>query len=267
MEEPTEEVDTSPPVITVSLSPQPFSPDGDGIDDELTVNLKIVSPTEIRSWHIEIREPVPPYNLFSEWRGEGMPPETLIWDGLSSDGELVQSASEYNFALMVSNMYDHAIYQGKIEVDVLVRREENILRIIVPSIVFAPNSAEFIKGVAPDVAENNEKILLRIADVLNRFNTYTIEVEGHANPTTPPGRQRDTEETRGLYRGDVGLQPLSESRAKAVVNYLASHGVEAGRLTPTGVGGTRNIVDYTDKNNVWKNRRVEFILMSKGDAQ
>jgi outer membrane protein OmpA-like peptidoglycan-associated protein len=250
----------------VTLSPQPFSPDGDGVDDVLTVNIKVVSPSEVRSWHIEIREPVPPYNLFSEWRGEGTPPETLVWDGLSPDGELVQSASEYNFALMVSNMYDHAIYQGKIEVDVLVRREGSILRIIVPSIVFAPNSAEFVKGLDPEVAENNERILSRIAEVLNRFNTYTIEVEGHANPTTPPGSRRTTEETKGLYRGDPGLQPLSENRAKAVVNYLASHGVEANRLSPIGRGGTRTLVDYTDKDNVWKNRRVEFILTGKGEA-
>jgi outer membrane protein OmpA-like peptidoglycan-associated protein len=254
----------SPPVITISLSPQPFSPDGDGVDDELTVNLDVVSASEVRTWHIEIREPVAPYNLFSEWRGEGMPPETLVWDGLSSDGELVQSASDYNFALMVSNMYDHSIYQGKIKVDVLVRREGDILRVIVPSIVFAPNSAEFIKGLDTEIAENNEMILQRIAEVLNRFPTYTIEVEGHANPTTPVGNQRNTEETKGLYRGDIGLQPLSENRAKAVVSYLSSHGVDASRLLPKGVGGTRTVVDYTDKDNVWKNRRVEFILTSKG---
>jgi len=270
--EPEEEPpDTSPPEISVVISPQPFSPDGDGVDDILHVKIKVESASPVQNWHIEIHEPEPPYLTFSEWSGDGMPPESLTWDGLSNEGELVQSASDYQFVLTVTNQYDTGTYKGPIAVDVLVKREGEVLKVIVPSIVFAPNSAEFIKGLAPAVAENNDKILRRIAEVLNKFNTYRVRVEGHANPTTAPGTKARASEENGT-KTVKGLKPLSEERAKAVVNYLVNLGVDRNRLTPEGVGSARTIVGYfkedekgkptkkLNKDNWWKNRRVEFIL-------
>ena len=257
-EEVVVEVDTSPPEISVSLTPQPFSPDGDGVDDVLTVNIRVTSPTPVGIWKIEIREPEPPYLVFSEWSGDGTPPARLQWDGLSTSGELVQSASRYHFALMVSNAYDHATYQGNLEVDVLVIRDGDVLRVIVPSIVFAPNAGDF-RGLDEERMANNDAILKRISEVLNLYSTYRIKVEGHANPTTAPGtRARDNEE-RGDRRTKGNL-PLSEERANAVVNYLVGLGIERERLTPIGVGSARTVVAFTDRDNWWKNRRVEFIL-------
>jgi outer membrane protein OmpA-like peptidoglycan-associated protein len=58
----------------------------------------------------------------------------------------------------------------------------------------------------------------------------------------------------------MGLQPLSEARARAVVNYLVDLGIERGRLSSVGVGGARTVVEFGDRDNWWKNRRVEFIL-------
>jgi outer membrane protein OmpA-like peptidoglycan-associated protein len=269
--EPEEEPDMSPPEVSVVISPQPFSPDGDGVDDILNVKIQVESASPVQSWRIEIHEPEPPYLLFSEWSGDGMPPESLTWDGLSHEGELVQSASDYQFILTVTNQYDTGTYQGPISVDVLVKREGEVLKVIVPSIVFAPNSAEFIKGITPAQAENNDKILRRIAEVLNKFNTYRVKVEGHANPTTAPGTKARANEENGT-KTVKGLKPLSEERAKAVVNYLVNLGVERSRLTPEGVGSARTIVGYfkedakgkptkaLNKDNWWKNRRVEFIL-------
>jgi hypothetical protein len=224
----------------------------------LTVTIKVTSATPVGIWKIEIREPEPPYLVFSSWEGEGMPPATLQWDGHSASGELVQSASDYHFGLMVSNAHASETYQGTLKVDILVIRDGDILRVIVPSIVFAPNAGDF-KGLDPDRMANNDAILKRIAEVLNKFDTYRVKVEGHANPTTAPGtRQRENEE-----RGDrrvKGNLPLSEERANAVVNYLVDLGVDRGRLTPVGVGSARTIVEFADRDNWWKNRRVEFIL-------
>jgi len=266
--EPEEEPpDMSPPEVSVTIAPQPFSPDGDGVDDVLNVKIAVQSASPVHAWHIEIREPEPPYVLFSEWSGDGMPPASFTWDGLSSSGELVQSASDYHFGLIVTNQYDSATYQGIISVDVLVRREGETLRVIVPSIVFAPNSADFVNGVTPAQAENNAKILRRIAEVLNKYDTYRVKVEGHANPTTPPGTKARANEENGT-KTVKGLKPLSDDRAKAVVAYLVNLGIQRDRLTPIGVGSDRTIVGYykddskkvLNKDNWWKNRRVEFIL-------
>jgi outer membrane protein OmpA-like peptidoglycan-associated protein len=105
----------------------------------------------------------------------------------------------------------------------------------------------------------NDLILRRIAEVLNYYGSYRVLVEGHANPTTPPGtRQRITEE-RGEARL-LGLQPLSEERARTVVAYLSNLGVSRARLSPVGRGGTMHRIEFEDVDNWWKNRRVEFIL-------
>jgi outer membrane protein OmpA-like peptidoglycan-associated protein len=170
----------------------------------------------------------------------------------------VQSASDYHFAIIVSNQYDHGTFQGVAKVDVLVMRDGDILRVIVPSIVFASNTGDF-KRLTEEQLAHNDQILRRIAEVLEKFDTYKVTVEGHANPTTAPGtRARTTEET-GTSR-EIGLKPLSQQRAQTVLNYLVELGVDRGRLTPLGVGSSRTVVEFADKDNWWKNRRVEFIL-------
>jgi outer membrane protein OmpA-like peptidoglycan-associated protein len=231
-----------------------FSPDNDGVDDVLYVQLKVEDESPIASWNIEIREPQPPYLSFYQIGGEGAPPAELTWDGRSSSGELVQSASDYPFTFTVTDSLGNvSVLEGLIEVDVLVIREGDQLRVQVPSIVFSANAGNF-DGLAPDIAENNERILRRIADVLNKFVSYQVKVEGHANPTARTAREATREEANEL-------QPLSELRAKAVVGKLIEFGVAANRLSSVGMGGTRPVISLDDRDNWWKNRRVEFILI------
>jgi outer membrane protein OmpA-like peptidoglycan-associated protein len=111
----------------------------------------------------------------------------------------------------------------------------------------------------------NEPILQRIAEVLKQFDTYKVTVEGHANPTTAPGTRARTQEEEGT-RTVKGLRPLSQERAQAVVDYLVeSGGIECERLTAIGVGGARTVAGFTDRDNWWKNRRVEFILIKPAE--
>jgi outer membrane protein OmpA-like peptidoglycan-associated protein len=237
----------------VNISPRYFSPDNDGVEDQLTVTISVKDESPIAAWYIEIREPRPPYLLFSEWRGQGNPPAKVVWDGRSASGELVQSASDYPFKLTVTDVHGNSsVFEGLIEVDVLVIREGANLRVQVPSIVFGSNSGGF-DGLSSEIVAANDLILRRIAQVLNKFNTYQVRVEGHSNPTARTERERQREQAE--------LQTLSEARAKAVVDYLVKLGVERSRLTPFGIGAARPIVGIDDHDNWWKNRRVEFLLV------
>jgi flagellar motor protein MotB len=280
--------DMSPPEVSVELTPQPYSPiSPDGEEQLLTIKINVKSASPIYAWHIELRD-TESNELFLSMDQGGEVPEIITWDGRNLKGEMVESATVYNFSLTVANIYHNSMvdekgfiipddkigevtgrlvngattYQGTLVIDVLVQREEKgLLRIIVPSIIFAPNIGELGKGLDPVIAANNDRILRRIAEVLNYFGTYKVKVEGHANPISRPNtKQRITEETRGLYRGDKGLKPLSEERARAVVNYLVKLGVDRSRLTPVGMGSSRIRAVFTDRANWWKNRRVEFIL-------
>jgi outer membrane protein OmpA-like peptidoglycan-associated protein len=55
-----------------------------------------------------------------------------------------------------------------------------------------------------------------------------VKVEGHANPVLRTATEEKNE-----------LQPLSESRAKAVLAELVRYGVNEDRLSAIGMGGTR----------------------------
>lgn len=58
-------------------------------------------------------------------------------------------------------------------------------------------------------------------------------------------------------------QTLSENRAKAVRDYLVSHGVAADRITAKGHGSSRPIADNTSAEGRADNRRVEIIISPK----
>ena len=246
-------VNTEPPALGVSLSSRFFSPDGDGENDVLTITLTCRSSSAVSNWTFEIFEPESPNLLFRQWSGNGNPPASLTWDGKSSKGELVQSASDYPYKFTVKNAQNSANSGGVIPVDILVIRDGNVLRVQIPSIFFAPNISAF-GGLSPELSASNEFVLGRIAVTLNRFRDYQIKVEGHANLTAPTPAQREKEHTEELL-------PLSERRAKTVADYLVSLGVDRNRLSYFGIGGSRPVAKYEDHDNWWKNRRVEFILV------
>ena len=57
-------------------------------------------------------------------------------------------------------------------------------------------------------------------------------------------------------------QRLSENRARAVVEYLVSHGIDPHRLTFKGYGKSRPIDTNTTDEGRSRNRRVEFLILS-----
>jgi hypothetical protein len=152
---------------------------------------------------------------------------------------------------------NESVLEGIIGVDVLVIRDGDRLKIQVPSIIFRANAADF-KIIPTDrnpltqaQVDNNNRILRRIAQILNKFRDYQVQVEGHANPTSNPVPPAEA-------AGDL---KLSEARAQATVDYLVGFGVSRGRLSGTGKGSTQPIIRFQDRDNWWKNRRVEFILI------
>jgi flagellar motor protein MotB len=246
--------DSPVPVLGVATKPDRFSPDGDGMEDDVTLLLNVQSLVPVVQWSLEIREPQPPYQTFYQYEGQGKPPERLTWNGKSSKGELVQAATDYPFIFKAEDSQGGiGSFEGHIGVDVLVIREGEGLRIQVPSIIFRAGYADFLE-LPKETVDNNNRVLRRIAEILNKFRDYKVLVEGHANRTA-------VREAEALEEEHTELRPLSESRARAVVNYLIEFGVSRGRLSAVGMGSTKPIAGLEDRNNWWKNRRVEFILI------
>jgi len=243
-------VDISGPILGFHSEPEYFSPDNDGVDDELFIYLSARDASPIANWSLEIRETEGTGQLFYRIEGRGSPSERIIWDGRSNRGELVQSAMDYEYTYSASDILGNSSFiKGMISTDVLVIRDGDILRIQIPSITFRANHADFV-GIPQDRLDNNIRVLKRIAEILNRFRDYKITVEGHANPVLGTAR----EETEALL-------PLSLARAQFTIEQLASYGVNRSRLSPVGRGGGTNVANPQDQANNWKNRRVEFLLI------
>jgi flagellar hook assembly protein FlgD len=258
---------TLPPELSVQLANVPFSPDNDGENDELLINLTAVSAMPFQSWSFQVNDPQNKKPFWQANGGSAITP-TLTWQGKSASGELVQSAMDYPYTFTVTDSQGlSSSSNGLIPVDVLVVKDGNDLRIIVPAIIFRADHADFagktedsVRGLSQEQIDNNNRVLKRIAEVLQKYANYTVTVEGHANPTTAPNTTaRQQEETQG-YQGSPASQPLSLERAQKVIDELVGYGVQRNRLNAVGMGGSRTVAPYNDRDNNWKNRRVEFLL-------
>lgn len=249
-------LDRTPPRVRLALAPQPFSPDADGVNDELTLQIEIDDLSPIAGWSMTIADPLgAPFTTFS---GRGAPAGSITWNGLSDGGELVQSAMEYPVALAVGDVVGNAaIVNALIPVDVLLIRDGDKLRIRVAAITFPPDSAD-LSLVSGEAAERNARTILRLGEIFNANLGYTILIEGHANSVFYGDAEAAAQEQREV------LLPLSAVRAEAVKRELVALGVNADRITTEGVGGASPVVPFEDQQNRWKNRRVEFILTSRG---
>ena len=90
-------------------------------------------------------------------------------------------------------------------------------------------------------------VLNDVADLMNKYPDYSLTISGHTDNT-----------------GDDKVnQTLSERRAKACYDYLASKGVAAARMTHAGYGETKPKASNATAAGREENRRVEFELAVK----
>ncbi len=236
-------IDSTPPEIDLDFYPGLFSPDGDGENDLLSIETETEDQFGIKNWSMIITNPTGYY--FKGFSGSGAPGKLIKWDGLSDENELVESASEYSISLRVTDNAGNTalIDKKRLPIGVLVIVTERGLKIRINNIEFAFNSAG-LNSKAKDILD-------RVVNILEKYQTYKIIVEGH---------------TDDIGEENYNLN-LSESRAKAVFEYLIDEGIDPERLTFRGLGETAPFVANTGKESRRKNRRVEFILIKQEKSE
>jgi outer membrane protein OmpA-like peptidoglycan-associated protein/flagellar hook assembly protein FlgD len=231
--------DSTKPKISISHEPEFFSPDDDGENDYLTMNMKAADNSGFEKWEINI------YNesgiLFKKFSGKGDVPKQLKWDGVGGSSELVESASDYDIQFIAvdpaGNISETA--SDKISVDILVVVTERGLKMRVSNIEFGFGSSTLKK--------RGTKILDRVYQILEKYNRYNVIIEGHTDD----------------IGGEEYNLKLSEKRALAVKNYLVSNGTDEERLKYVGMGESSPFYPNSSEENRRRNRRVEFLLLKE----
>ena len=119
----------------------------------------------------------------------------------------------------------------------VVQTADNQLKLDIPSdISFDTNRA--------DIKSNFQPVLDRFAQTLNANPATTVRIIGHTDSTG----------------SDAINDPLSINRAANTRQYLASRGVDAGRVAIDGRGSHEPIADNNTTAGRAKNRRVEIYV-------
>jgi OOP family OmpA-OmpF porin len=91
-----------------------------------------------------------------------------------------------------------------------------------------------------ELTDADRKVLDAAAENLKRLNWISGVAEGHTDSVG----------------ADAYNQKLSEARARSVIAYLASRGIDAARVTPVGYGESRPVADNRSDAGRAQNRRV-----------
>jgi outer membrane protein OmpA-like peptidoglycan-associated protein len=240
----------------LSAVPALFSPDNDGHDDAVLITLGSDSPRDVREWRLTIYGPGDgPWKVFS---GVGRLPPTIVWDGSSDSGRPCDAGDEFTLSLEVTDILGRvsvANAQAKVSVDILVFKDGDRYRVKVPAIHFSPWSYTLDDAASAAFLEDNRAVLARIASLFTRFPDYDLLIEGYANAEYWANPDRFTAEQKDE------LLPLSHLRADTVKSALITLGIDENRIRTTGLGAERPVADFADRENNWRNRRVEFILL------
>lgn len=114
---------------------------------------------------------------------------------------------------------------------------------VVKKVNVAAGNIFFVSGSAKLLAKSY-KALNDVATVLQQDTDLKLAIEGHTDNTG----------------SDKVNQPLSEKRARAVLDYLKSKAVDESRIQSAGYGSSRPVADNKTAKGRTLNRRVELKL-------
>jgi outer membrane protein OmpA-like peptidoglycan-associated protein len=237
----------------VRAKPDLFSPDGDGIDDETTLRLSCADRSLVAKWSLTAYDQNG--KAYKQWLGTGKPPRAVVWTGDSDGKDAIEPGIEYRIAFETEDALGR-IDRGEARAtcDILVIKDGDRYKVRVSDINFPSDSWELSPKESRKLLEANRKTLDRIATLFTRFPGYSLTVEGYANAVNWDDEKKFADEQKRE------LLPLSQKRADTVKAALVMLGIDEGRITAKGLGGTKPVAAFADSRSVWKNRRVEFIL-------
>jgi outer membrane protein OmpA-like peptidoglycan-associated protein len=149
------------------------------------------------------------------------------------------TAKDYLFFVKMVYASELPVVDGSITADFKLDKVEVGSKMILKNIFFETNSSSL-------KTESYQEIE-RVVTMLKDNPSIRLEISGHTDNV-------------GTFNAN---KKLSESRAKSVVEYIVADGIKRGRLEYKGYAFNKPIADNNTKEGRSKNRRVEFVVISK----
>jgi flagellar hook assembly protein FlgD/outer membrane protein OmpA-like peptidoglycan-associated protein len=244
-------VDLTGPEANLSLSGQPFSPDEDGHNDELELQFDAADPAGVDRWQLRV---VDDGELWRRFTGSTVP-ANQTWSGSTTGSRVFESASmltvEYT---VVDGLANESSGQRDLQIGVMVDMVDGRRQIRVPNVVFEGYTTNYTTW-DEEIAEQNMESIDRVAQILQTFPSYRLELDGHAVSVLYYDEALSEREHREV------LIPLSRDRVEIIREALVDEGVSEGRIEINWFGGSDPIVPFSNLEDRWINRRVEFYIV------
>jgi len=131
------------------------------------------------------------------------------------------------------------------------KQPDSVYNIDIPLEPIETNASIVLKNIffpvnKYDLRPESQVELDKLVQLMKENPTLAIQINGHTDNTGKPAEN----------------QALSENRARAVVNYLTSKGIDAKRLSFKGWGDTKPLADNKTEEGRALNRRTELKVVS-----
>ncbi|MFW6134690.1 MAG: PorV/PorQ family protein [Elusimicrobiota bacterium] len=244
--------DSTPPDFEMKLSDKRFSPNGDGRNDKLRIEISGSDNNMMDSYTVKIFNKAE--KKVKEFTGQHFPDE-IIWDGTDDYYEEVVSSGEYellaqakdivgNTTLLKRKVVEVYIPPKVVTKKIKVTQEERGLKINLTSKVLFDSGKSSLKSASHDS-------LNEVVRVLKAYPDNMVSIEGHTDSVGS-----------AQYNEKLSLQ-----RAKAVRNYLVSTGIDSDRIKTVGWGEEKPVATNKTREGRAANRRVEIIVLREKQSK
>lgn len=237
--------------------PEGFTPDGDGVNDEIGIYpLYVNASQEFDEWKISVCDKK---NVaVSSWTGKGVLPKKITWDGTTFNNENLYAFETYSVKIEVSLNnpesilgYDMLVSEQNFKTGLIVQSANGSTtnwKLVVNELYFDSDDSTFDR-VSEAKKKQNKNTLDFIAEQIDSVNYKRVYINAYANNYSGTAEENTMQ-----------LIPLTQKRADVILRELSKRGIDPQRMIPVGKGGSDPIAPYTDRQNWWKNIRIEFII-------
>ncbi|OIO75524.1 MAG: hypothetical protein AUJ85_02890 [Elusimicrobia bacterium CG1_02_37_114] len=252
-------VDNTPPRVSITLSADTFSPDGDGTDDNVTLYYALTDRYNIDRWQIYLMNEGKKviYKIKStETITISVVTGDHTWDGVDDIYSTTVPNGLYSAELTCWDIAgNRASTQTFINVYIPPKVVEKIIERKVEvkeearGLVVSLSSEVLFKTGKSELGPESKESLDEVVDILKAYPENNVLIEGY----TDSSGSRD----RNVF--------ISSKRAWSVYSYLVKNGANPAKLKPKGYGPDRPIASNKTKAGRAKNRRVEIIIQKSGE--